>query len=175
MKQNVAAKFLIKGITQIAQSLSYNLVATFIICHKAKTTFTLIIIWYKKSLRSFSMQWCVLQTAHQHLRRFSIVLFRAKVQDLRQFQFGSNTIQHNCSYKYKYEYRYYISIALFCSAKLRDLRQFEFRSNFACYPPFPPRNILVAGFQGLQQKHFQKRVWSKYFPFTSYVCQKKQT
>ena len=57
------------------------------------------------------------------------------------------------------------SMALFRSAKLRDLRQFEFGSNFACYPPFPPRNILVAGFQGLQQKHFQKGVLSKHFPY----------
>ena len=34
--KNAAAKFLIKGITQIAQSLSYNLMATFIIYHKQK-------------------------------------------------------------------------------------------------------------------------------------------
>ena len=98
----------------------------------------------------------------------------AKLQDLRQFEFGSNTIQYNCSYKYKYEYRYYISIALFCSAKLRDLRQFEFGSNFACYPPFPPRNILVAGFQGLQQKHFQKGVLLIFFlQITSYINRHK--
>ena len=103
------------------------------------------------------MQWCVLQTAHHLPAPLFHCFVPAKLQDLRQFEFGSNTIQYNCSYKYKYEYRYYISIALFCSAKLRDLRQFEFGSNFACYPPFPPRNILVAGFQGLQQKHFQKK------------------
>ena len=35
----------------------------------------------------------------------------------------------------------------FVPAKLQDLRQFEFGSNFACYPPFPPRNILFAGSQ----------------------------
>ena len=35
----------------------------------------------------------------------------------------------------------------FVPAKLQDLRQFEFGSNFACYPPFPPRNILFAGFR----------------------------
>ena len=35
----------------------------------------------------------------------------------------------------------------FAPAKLQDLRQFEFGSNFACYPPFPPRNILFAGFR----------------------------
>ena len=63
-------------------------------------------------------------------------------------------------------------MALFCSAKLRDLRQFEFGSNFACYPPFPPRNILVAGLHRLQQKHFQKGVLSKHFQFTPNACQK---
>ena len=46
----------------------------------------------------------------------------------------------------------------FVPAKLQDLRQFEFGSNFACYPPFPPRNILFAGFRSSAGKSSRQNI-----------------